>query len=441
MQRHSDYIRKMIASIRKVNRKLFIALLLMELCPAVYTTVRTYLLGTLPGEWSYSIAGQLSWVNLIYEILNEAIILPLFFLIGKNVNDRKVFTNKIRSGLLITFVLYSCLSMAVMLFAEPLLKAMAASPELIEPSAVYIRIESVAGIFAILFNFACVAIIAIGKTRDVYVLTGIKMILCIVSDIVLVRSFGVNGIGFSNIAVNLILFMASLSILHNNGCVLISKEKLSFGWASEFAKKGGLSAAESFVRNITYMLMISRMVNIVGEQGTYWVANNFIWGWLLLPVSRLGELIKQETSSNRNAVRDNTPAYLLITAVICILWVVLIPAYKPFMKYVLNYDDVEKLYSLVMVLLGSYMMYAFQNVFDSTFYGTGSIGYMLFESVITNTFYYGFFFVLYLTRKWTPTLMGIAILFGMGNIFDSIVSAIAYRHFLRKNRIRIGSAG
>lgn len=31
--------------------------------------------------------------------------------------------------------------------------------------------------------------------------------------------------------------------------------------------------------------MISRMVNVVGEQGTYWVANNFIWSWLLLPIT------------------------------------------------------------------------------------------------------------------------------------------------------------
>ena len=28
----------------------------------------------MPDEWSFSVAGQLSWVNLLYEILNEAII-------------------------------------------------------------------------------------------------------------------------------------------------------------------------------------------------------------------------------------------------------------------------------------------------------------------------------------------------------------------------------
>ena len=58
---------------------------------------------------------------------------------------------------------------------------------------------------------------------------------------------------------------------------------------------------------------------------------------------------------------------------------------------------------------------------------------MLFESVVTNSIYYGLFFVLYLTGAWTPTLIGIALMFGGGNAFDSVVSWLAYRHF----RIRL----
>lgn len=62
----------------------------------------------------------------------------------------------------------------------------------------------------------------------------------------------------------------------------------------EFGKIGGISGLESLVRNLAYMLMVVRMVNVVNEQGTYWVANNFIWGWLLLPVTQLAELIKRD---------------------------------------------------------------------------------------------------------------------------------------------------
>ncbi len=430
-------MRKIFVSLKNINRKLFLALLLMGFCPTIYTTVRTFLLGNLPNEWAYSIAGQLSWVNLLYEILNEAIILPLFFFVGKVVNDREEFSNRVRSGLVITGILYAILSVVICIFAEPLLNAMATSPDIIRDSAVYIRIESVASIFTVLFNFACVALVALGRERNVYVLTGVKLLLCIACDLLFVRPFGVNGIGYSNIAVNIVLLVFTLMILQKNGYRIISKESLSFLWVKDFAKKGSLSGLESFVRNIVYMLMVSRMVNIVGEQGTYWVANNFIWGWLLLPVNQLAELIKQETSTDENAVKNNSLAYFFITASICVIWILLIPLYRPFMKNILNYADYGKLFNLVMLLLGFYVVYAIQNVFDATFYGRGRIGYMLFESVVTNTVYYGFFFILFLTKAWVPTLTGIALMFGLGNVFDGIISGAAYIHFLKKSGISI----
>ena len=185
------------------------------------------------------------------------------------------------------------------------------------------------------------------------------------------------------------------------------------------------------------MVMISRMVNVVGEQGTYWVANNFIWGWLLLPILQLGELIKQEVASDEENIRRNSLGYFAITAMIAGLWFVTIPLWKPFMTHVLQFGDVDKLFDLVMLLVGFYVLYGFQNAFDATFYGLGKTNYMLFESVVTNTVYYGIAFILYATHVWTPTLMGIALLFGIGNAFDSVVSFVAYRHLLKKRKIHI----
>lgn len=78
-------------SLRRINYKLYLALLILGLCPTIYTTVRVFFLGQLPGEWAFSIAGQLSWVNLLYEIMNEAIILPLFYFVGKVKSQKQEF--------------------------------------------------------------------------------------------------------------------------------------------------------------------------------------------------------------------------------------------------------------------------------------------------------------------------------------------------------------
>ena len=93
--------------------------------------------------------------------------------------------------------------------------------------------------------------------------------------------------------------------------------------------------------------------------------------------------------------------------------------------------------NLVLLLVGFYVLYALQNVFDSTFYGLGKTNYMLFESVVTNTVYYGIAFILYATGVWVPTLTGIALLFGIGNAFDSVVSLGAYVFLLKREKIKL----
>ena len=98
---------KIIKSLKNINWEFFLSLLVMGLVPTIYTTVRVFFIGQLPGDWSFSIAGQLSWVNLIYEILNEAIILPLYFFMGKVVSDKTEYTNRIKTGLIISFCGYS----------------------------------------------------------------------------------------------------------------------------------------------------------------------------------------------------------------------------------------------------------------------------------------------------------------------------------------------
>lgn len=415
----------------------------MGLCPSIYTTLRVFFLGQLPGDWVFSIAGQLSWVNLLYEILDEAIILPLYFFMGKAINNKNDYTNRIKTGLIISFSVYAVCSIFIIGFTNPLLSIMATSKDIISESVIYIRIESIANIFILLSNFILICLITLGKSRYVYILTAAKLILSIVFDTFLVSTLnisanlGVNGIGYSNIIVNIILFAVSVVLLSKEGYKIFNKEKLSFTWAKEFIKIGSISGLESFVRNIAYMLMISRMVNMVNEQGTYWVANSFIWGWLLLPINQLGELIKQEVSTDEKAIKNNTLGYFAVTAIVCLVWFITIPGWKGFMANMLQFSDVDKLYNLVTLLLGFYVLYAIQNVFDCQFYGLGKTNYMLFESIVTNSIYYGIAFALYLAGKWTPTLMSIALLFGVGNAFDSIVSGGAFAYLLKKKKINI----
>lgn len=436
-------MKKIIKSLKNINYKLFLSLLILGLCPTIYTTIRVYFIGQLPNEYSYSIAGQLSWVNLIYEVLSEAIILPLFFFIGQVVTNKSEFTNRIKTGLLISIIVYTILSIIIIIFIRKLLILMATDSVIIDDSITYIRIESVANIFQMVFNFILIALVALGINKYVYILTFLKLILCVIFDTLITSTLpfslnlGINGIAITNIIVNLLLFIFASHLLKKEEIYVFKKTKMSFSWIKEFFKVGGISGLESLVRNIAYMLMVSRMVNMVGEQGTYWVANNFIWGWLLLPILQLGELIKRETAVDKTSIKKNSLGYFTVTLIICALWCITIPLYKPFMTNILGYSDVDKLFNLVILLLGFYMLYALQNVFDATFYGLGKTEYLFYESVITNSIYYGCAFILYILGVWEPTLTKIAVMFGIGNLFDSIVSFIMYMILLKKERINI----
>lgn len=433
-------LKKLGMSLKSINYKMLFSLFILGIFPTIYTTVRIFFLGQLPSEYSYSIAGQLSWVNLIYEILNEAIILPLFYFIGQIRQDKSVLSNRVRTGLILTFGVFALLSTMIIIFVHPLLRWMATDDSIISASMTYIRIESVANIFSMLVNFSLVVLVTLNKEKYVYYITAAKALLCILTDTFLVSTLpisanlGINGIGISNIIVNILLLGVALVLLSREEIHVFTKTKLDFAWMKELGKVGGISGLESLVRNLAYMLMIVRMVNVVKEQGTYWVANSFIWGWLLPAVTQLGELIKRDVSTDRKAIEEKTFGYFFITFAICVLWCISIPLWKPFMANVLQFNDVDKLFYLVLILLGFYIMYAFQNIFDATFYGLGKTHYMAFESIVTNGIYYGVAFILFATDVWTPTLTGIALLFGIGIAFDSIVSFGAYLYLLKKNK-------
>lgn len=65
------------------------------------------------------------------------------------------------------------------------------------------------------------------------------------------------------------------------------------------------------------------------------------------------------------------------------------------------------------------------------------LGYMLWESIVTNCTYYVGWFIFYKLGIWTPSLSTIAVMFGAGCAFDAIVSGVAYAVLLKKHGYNI----
>ena len=431
-------------SLSKIDYRMFVALLIFGLIPTLYTTFRIFLIGQLPGEWGFSIAGQLQWVNLLYEILQEGIILPLFFFIGAVINDKAQLTNRVKTGLLFTIGVYFVLSLLIFIFAHPLVVFMAQDQTIINETVSYIRLETISMMFSTTVKFLMVVLVTMKKDKNVYWILITQLVLTMLLDTFFVSTLpfslnlGVNGIAISNIIVNIILFGVALLLIDLNGIQIFTREKLSFNWLKHLFVKGGISGLESLVRNLAFMLMIVRMVNVVGEQGTFWVANNFIWGWLLLPVLQLGELVKADTGEGgHTSVKERSLGYFSITLVIVILWFISIPLWSPFLKNVLQLNNYLDVSYIALISLGFYVLFAFNNVIDSIFYGLGKTNYMLFQSLVINTLYYGTAFILYQTGVFTPSLTLIALMFAIGTALDSVLTMVMFVWYRKKARLQI----
>lgn len=428
-------------SLRTFNWKLWLVLAITLFVPALYQTLRIFFLGDMPGDWGVNIASQLSWVNLIYEIIEEAFILPLFFLLGKSLGSKEELENKTRTGLLISGGAFLTLSVLIVIFAKPLCTFMVSDPYTINETVKYIRLESIASTISILYKFIVVLLVTMNKDKYMYVLLAVQTILSVIFDTFLISKLpisadiGVNGIAISNTIVSFVLVFISLIFLKKENINIFKREKLSFAWLKEYGKIGLYSGLESFVRNIAFMLMVSRLVNVISEQGTYWVANSFIWTWLLLPTTALYDVIKKETAENKENIKTKTLGYIIVSIIFSILWFASIPLWKPFIQYVLNSDAYETIFRIVLIQSAFYILYIFNCIFDGTIYGRGKTSYMLLESIFTNGIYYVTMFVLWKIGIFVPTLTSISLMFGIGMAIDLIPTVGCYIYLLKKEKV------
>ena len=213
-------------------------------------------------------------------------------------------------------------------------------------------------------------------------------------------------------------------MLNKNEYNIFSKEiKFSFLYNINIGKINIVSGFESFYRNFIFSFMILRMVNIVGEQGNYWIANNFFWAWLLIPSLQLGEMIKSNFSKDKNL---SLKPYILLNTVFIIIWIIFIPLYKYFIKYAMNIQNYKQILFLIVIILPFYIIFTYGNIITNIFYGIGKPQYILLQSFIVNTLFYGIFFILYLNNIFKPTLINIALMFGGSMAFGSMINYVIY---------------
>ena len=417
-------MRKRTSELKSFHWRLWLSLCALALIPAVYQTVKTFLISSGGQDGTFDIIGQMEWFDLINETLQAFLIVPLYSVLNRIFkNHREEFAGATFKTGLCASVLYTLFSVGVLIYGSALIGAMSPGEIDIVVTATYLRLETLAFIMGIIVSVAIVVFVVIGKDKNVYIFLAVRTALSLFADILLIPHFGVYGAAVSNIISNTLLSAACILLLYKHGYIRFCRFRKSDGaMLREWCKTGMFSGFQQFIDNLIYAVMVCKMVNMVAGQGNYWIANNFIWGWLLIPITALAEVIRSDCKDGYKELHKFN--YYFIAAASAVLWAVTIPAWTPFFRHAQGLENAGKIFGIVIKLVPFYIAYAGCAIIDNIFVGLGKTGYNAVNSLIINLGYYGAFYILYRTRVITFTMNTIILMFGFGMVVHLAVSLI-----------------
>jgi len=422
--------------LKSFNWRLFAALCALALIPAIYQTIKTFIISSSNQSVVFDIIGQMEWFDLINETLQSFLVIPLYSVLNKIFkNDEENFAKHTFKTGLLTFIIYTLFSIGVLIYGVVLIKAMNPNEIDVATTNAYLQLETVAFMIGIIVSYVNVVFVVVGKDKNVYIFLVINTVLSIIADFVLIPYFGIYGIAISNIIVNTVLAISSFVLLYIQRYIKFCWfHKSDLSVLKEWCKVGVFSGVQQFIDNLIYAVMVCKMVNMVSEQGNYWIANNFIWGWLLIPITALSEVIRRDCKDGYKKLNQFN-YYFIATAVIAV-WAITIPLWTPFYRYAENLQNASEIFIITIKLAPFYIAYAGCAIIDNIFIGLGKTIYNAINSLIINLVYYGIFYILYVVGAITFNMDLIIIMFGFGMVVHLGVSLIEEKLFLRTFEIK-----
>lgn len=382
--------------------------------PTLFESVRVHLIHA-EARQTIQIAAQIEWFDLIDETLAAFFVLPLYSVLQA---ERDELPSKICSALVVFAGLYAAVTLSVMLYTSGLVQAMDVAMEIREASVRYLRWESVAFILGFVRQFWLVVLVIHGKTRWIFLLAGLEAGGKVLGDLWFIPGVGELGIAISNLLTQGAGALILGGLLYRHG--LVSCERLSWRWLGAAFRKGSLSGTQVLLDNFIYAVLVVRIMNDLAVQEHYWVANSFIWGWLLLPVLALMELVKREGS----AMLDASVArhYLIWLLGVAGLWLISMPCWGWVYAAVMGSPEPEAPLRITLLLIPFYLVFIFGFAADNVLYGLGRTGLCLLNSAVINFGYYPLVYgALWLTEA-AITVERTVFIFGAGILLHSLLS-------------------
>ena len=373
------------------------------------------------GEDVLNIAGQIEWFDLFNETILAFLTVPLYFVFNRAKDDEE-FSSRINTTFIIGFLLYALVSVVIYIYASTLTSYMNAPEE----SVNYLRLETIGFVIGFVSSYLFVVFVVRGKKEIFVSLLVAKVMMLSIGNTVLIPEHGVTGVAMTNISVNLVMMAISIVLLYREG--LLRRWSGINGFAiADWVKTGLFSGGQVFVANLIYVLIVMKMVNEVSQMGNYWLANNFIWGWLIIPVAAIGEMLKREYYNGYRRIWN----YLVLTIIVLVIWLISVPFWDFMFREVIQSEDPSAITHILYLSVPFYVFYAFSVILQAVLISVGKMRYIFYECLIVNFVYYGIVYGLYLAGVFEATLEFIICMFGVGLAVCLAIDVAFYLYSMR----------
>jgi len=400
---------------------LFLALMVFAFVPSINQLIVDHLISGLENDL-LSVAGQIEWFDLLNETLLAFLIIPLYFVFNKVMTDDNALRSRIMQTLTLGFVIYIIVSIFIYLYASSLSSYMGAPDGSIE----YLQLETIGFVLGFISAFMYVVFVVRGKWNYIVFLLVAKVAMLSIGNLFLIPEHGVMGVAMTNIIVNSVLLTVSMLLLRKEG-LLQFRTRFDKDTMKDYTRTGIFSGSTIFLDNIIYVLIIVKMVNEVSSAGMYWLANNFIWGWLLIPIVTLVEIVKRDYYKGYTRIYN----YLVLVGIIVLVWLCIVPLWSFMFTAVVQADDPQGILNILYLAVPFYVAYAFAAVIDGVLISVGKVRYIFWISLIVNIGYYGIVYSMFLLGVFETTIPFIITMFGGGMVVHLVFSVLFFLHSKR----------
>lgn len=394
----------------KKDFKLYGSLILYALLPSVYLLIRMQIVAV--SGVDINIMGQIEWFDLIDEVLVTALTVPLYFLLKPD--KEKTAPDKNCAAFLASFAVYTAFTIVVMMKIGSIAKFMNA-----ENAVQYLFMQALSMLAGFVGTFMVMIFTLNDDDKLVRRLLVSRLCLQVVADWIFISSFKDVGAAYAEIAVNAVIGLIAVLSAYSKGYLKFAMPGKTF--LKDWCKIGAFAGIQIFLDNFIYAVMVCKMVNAVSESGNYWVANNFIWGWLLVPVTCLVEVIKK--NDKIRLTMKNCWRYLIMIFAVSLITM---PRWKSFISGPMASDG-NVIMKIVLPLVPFYITYMISAVIDGWFVSHGRTIYNAINSLIVNVGYYGIIYLAFKRGMFAENMMFIIGMFGCGMLVHMAASILMYR--------------